>query len=110
MDAAAWPKRGWKREAPVAIDAAAKIASSGAFLNGGCRLLRHLSADFAALVRFGVDIDVPFAGQEVGGLRVGERGGALERARVRSDRQRDTAILARLPRVEMGGGGGSGEA
>src|SRR6516225_3162998 len=62
---------------------------------------------FAALVRFGVDIDVPFAGQEVGGLRLGERGGALERAGVRGDRQRDTAILARFAGVEVGGGGGS---
>jgi hypothetical protein len=39
-----------------------------------CRLLRHLAADFAAFVRLGVDIDVPFSGQQVGSLSVCERG------------------------------------
>src|SRR5207244_9060423 len=35
-------------------------------------LLRDLAADFAALIRFRVDVDVVLAGDEIGGLRIGE--------------------------------------
>ena len=43
-------------------------------------LLRHLTADFAARIGRGVDVDVVLAGREVGGLFVGQRSAALGRA------------------------------
>jgi hypothetical protein len=36
------------------------------------KLLRDLSGDLAALVRFGVDVDVHLSGHQIGGLRIGE--------------------------------------
>ena len=44
----------------------------------GC-LFRQLTANFAAFVGGGVDVDVPLPGHHVGGLLVGERRGAFER-------------------------------
>jgi hypothetical protein len=67
-------------------------------------LLRNLAADFAALVRFRVHVDVPFASQQLSGLSIGEGGRTLERAGRRGDRNGNTAILSRLTGVEMRGG------
>ena len=55
----------------------------------------HLAADFAARIGSGVDVDVVLAGDEIGGLRVGQRGAAFDRARARiRDRNRDAGVLA----------------
>ena len=43
-------------------------------------LLRHLTADFAARIGRGVDVDVVLAGRQIGGLGVGQRGAAFGRA------------------------------
>src|ERR1700757_3659135 len=43
-------------------------------------LLRHLTADLAAGVRRGVDVDVVLAAEQVGGLRIGQRRTAFDRA------------------------------
>jgi hypothetical protein len=56
--------------------------------------LPELATHFAALVRVGVDIDVPVAGHQVVGLGVGQRRRALERACRRLDRDGDAAVLA----------------
>ena len=69
------------------------------------RLLRHLAADLAARIGRGVDVDVELAGEQIGGLRIGQRRRALDRAggRIR-DRDRDAGVLAGLGRpVEVGG-------
>src|SRR5579863_10754983 len=44
-------------------------------------LLLDLSADFAARIGRSVDVDVELAGQQIGGLGIGQRGAALGRAR-----------------------------
>src|SRR6266700_2972780 len=53
------------------------------------RSFGELAANLAALVGFGVDVDVPLAGQQVGRLGVGQIGRALERAAARGDRHGD---------------------
>jgi len=59
-------------------------------------------AQLAARVVLGVDVDIPAAGHEIGGLRVGERRGAVERAAEGLDRHGDAGILAGIGRaVEM---------
>src|SRR5204862_2942393 len=75
-------------------------------------LLRHLAADFAARIGCGVDVDIVLAGGEIGGLCVGQRGAALDRARSGiGNRHRDAAVLAGFGgSMEMRGGGGTGEA
>ena len=75
-------------------------------------LLRHLTADFAARIGCGVDVDVVLAGHEVGGLRIGQRGAAFDRARCCvGNRNRDAGVLAGFGgAVEMRGGGGAGQA
>src|SRR5215211_4893801 len=75
-------------------------------------LLRYLTADFAARIGRGVNVDVVLAGREVRGLRIGQRGAALDRARRRiGDGDRDAGILAGFGgTVEMRGGGGAGQA
>jgi hypothetical protein len=40
-------------------------------------LLRHLTADFAARIGRGVDVDVVLAGRQIGRLGVGQRGAAF---------------------------------
>ena len=75
-------------------------------------LLRHLAADFAARIGCGVNVDVVLAGREVGGLRIGQRGAAFDRARCCvGNSNRDAGVLAGLGRaMEMRGGGGTGQA
>ena len=75
-------------------------------------LLRHLAADFAARIGCGVNVDVVLAGHEVGGLRIGQRGAAFDRARCCvGDSNRDAGVLAGLGRaMEMRGGGGTRQA
>src|SRR5205823_1606979 len=46
-------------------------------------LFGHLTADFPARIGCGVNVDVVLARREVGGLRIGERGAAFDRARRR---------------------------
>ena len=74
-------------------------------------LLRHLTADFAARIGRGVDVDVVLAGHQVGGLGVGQRGAAFDRARRRvRDGQGDAGVLAGFGRpMEVGCGRGAGE-
>ena len=43
-------------------------------------LFRDLAANFAGLVRGGVDVDIHPAGEEIAGLRIGQRCGAFQRA------------------------------
>ena len=43
-------------------------------------LLADLTADFAARIGRGVDVDIVLAGQEIGGLLVRQRGAAFGRA------------------------------
>src|SRR5215467_5058250 len=60
-------------------------------------LLRNLSTDFAARIGRGVDVDVVLAGLEIGGLGVGQRRAAFDRARTCiRDRDRDAGVLAAL--------------
>src|SRR5438270_9498457 len=74
-------------------------------------LLRHLTADFAARIGRGVNVDVVFAGHQVGRLFVGEDGAAFGGARGRiRDRNLDAGVLAGLGgSVEMGRGRGTRE-
>src|SRR3954471_19207256 len=75
-------------------------------------LLRHLAPDLAARIGRGVDVDVELAAEQVGGLRVGQRGRALDRASGGAgDRDRDAGVLAGLGGpMEMGGRGGARQA
>src|SRR4051795_1453134 len=75
-------------------------------------LLRHLTADLAARIGRGVDVDVELAAEQIGGLRVGQCRRALGRAGGSAwDRNRNAGVLAGLGRsVEMRGGGGPGQA
>src|SRR6516164_267386 len=95
------------------LSGACPFRKTGVHFSGTCakrprrRLLHDLPAQLAALVSVGVDVDVPLAGQEVGGLRVGEVGRAFERALLRHDRYDDAGILARVGRTMEVAGGGS---
>src|SRR4051794_18737032 len=75
-------------------------------------LLRHLTADLAARIGRGVDVDVELAAEQIGGLRVGQCRRALDRAGRRiGNRDRDAGVLAGLGgSVEMRGGGWAGQA
>src|ERR1700756_2489835 len=60
-----------------------------------CELLRDPAADFPAAMLHGVDVDVPAAGHEIGGLLVVEHGGALGGAgRVVGNQDRHRCVLA----------------
>src|SRR5579885_954480 len=61
--------------------------------------LHHLAAQFAAGVRRGVDVGVPFAGQQVGGLIVGQGGAALDRALHGLEGKCDAGVLAGFSRT-----------
>src|SRR5262245_55389644 len=66
-------------------------------------LLGHLAADFSALVGGSVYVDVPLAGHQIGGLLIGERRRALERALVGAgNRYNHAAVLARFAGMEVG--------
>src|SRR4051812_50207664 len=73
-------------------------------------LLRHLTADLAARIGRGVDVDVELAAEQIGGLRVGQCRRALGRAGGSAwNRNRNAGVLAGLGRsVGMRGGGGGG--
>jgi len=76
------------------------------------RLLRHLAADLAAFVLFGVDVDVHLARGQVGSLRVGQRRRAFERAlrrRTLEDRNSHAAVLAGFAGVEVRGSRRTGQ-
>src|SRR4030081_2060640 len=72
-------------------------------------LFRDLAADFAALVGFGVDVEIPLPRREVGGLGICQRGGTFDRAcHTALDAQGVSRILAGLGRsLEMRRGGGA---
>src|SRR5437868_874587 len=75
-------------------------------------LLLQLSADLAAGVLGGVDVDVVQAGREVAVLRLRQLAFAFGGRRVRNRRERydDTRVLARLGGpVNVAGGRGAGE-
>src|SRR6185437_6837339 len=74
-------------------------------------LFRDLAADLAARIGLGMDIDIVFAGHEIGGLRVGQCRVAFDRARGRvRDGDSDAGVLAGLGgAVEVRGGRGAGE-
>src|SRR5258708_17471238 len=58
-------------------------------------LLCHLTADFAARIGCGVNVDVILAGHQVGGLFVVQRRAAFNRARARiCDRNLDAGVRA----------------
>src|SRR6185437_328696 len=60
-------------------------------------LLRDLTTNFAARIGRSMDVDVVLAGLEVGGLGVGHRGAALDRALAGiGNRDRNTGVLAGL--------------
>src|SRR6202040_3740670 len=87
-------------------------ASCGIVISAGhlAALLRDLAANLAALVRVGVDVDVPLAAHQIGRLGVGQVGRALERAAAGGDRHGDAGILAGLGRtMEMTSGRGPAE-
>src|SRR5437868_15432298 len=71
-------------------------------------LLRHLTADFAARIGRGVNVDVVLAGHQVGRLFVGEVGAAFGgvRGRIR-DRNLVSGVLAGLG-GSVGNGRGRG--
>ena len=75
-------------------------------------LFCHLAADFTARIGRGMDVDIIFAGLEVGGLGVRQRGAAFNRTGLCIwDRNSDGSILAGFGRpVEVGGGRRTGQA
>src|SRR5207248_9427122 len=76
-------------------------------------LRRELAPDLAAVVRRGVDVDIAFAGLQVGKLRVGQRRRAGDRAGGvgRAERNRHPGIRAgRGAAMDVGGGSRTGQA
>ena len=75
-------------------------------------LFGHLTADFAARVRCGVDVDIVLSGGEIGGLGVGQRGAAFGGGGSDAgDGNGHAGVLAGLGgAMEMRGGRRSGEA
>src|SRR6478752_858109 len=60
----------------------------------GRSLLRDLTTDFAARIGCGMDVDIVLAGQEIGGLRIGQRGASFGRTGRRiGDRNHNACIL-----------------
>jgi hypothetical protein len=76
-------------------------------------LFGYLATDFAALIGRGMDVEIPLAGHQVGGLGIGQRRLSFERAfcgRIRENWDLHAGVIARFGRsVEMGCGCRAGQ-